>query len=115
MVHTVTPLPSIGDVIAGQDVAGRELRISGHPESDRLVLSIWQSSRCLATVRLARADVPEVTRALVTGLVPIPAPTPLREVTTRAVGSVTLRLPDRIRILDWLRGLRGLRRFGPRD
>jgi hypothetical protein len=73
MAQTVTPLPAIGDVIAGQDVAGRELRISGHPDSDRLVLSIWQSGRCLATVRLARADVPEVTRALVAGLVPLPS------------------------------------------
>lgn len=71
MALNVTPLPAIGDVVAGRDVAGRELRISGHPESDRVVLSIWQSGHCLATVRLARADVPEVTRALVAGLVPI--------------------------------------------
>ena len=70
MAQTVTPLPSIGDVVPGRDVAGRELRISGHPESDRVVLSIWQDGRCQATVRLARADVPEVTRALVAGLVP---------------------------------------------
>jgi hypothetical protein len=72
MAQTVTPLPSIGDVVPGRDVAGRELRISGHPESDRVVLSIWQDGRCQATVRLARADVPEVTRALVAGLVPVP-------------------------------------------
>jgi len=74
MAQTVTPLPSIGDVVPGRDVAGRELRISGHPESDRVVLSIWQDGRCQATVRLARADVPEVTRALVAGLVPVPRP-----------------------------------------
>jgi hypothetical protein len=73
MGQTVTPLPSIGDVISGRDVPGRELRISGHPESDRVVLSIWQDGRCQATVRLARSDVPEVTRALVAGLVPLPA------------------------------------------
>lgn len=127
MAQTVTPLPSIGDVVPGQDVAGRELRISGHPDADRVVLSIWQSGRCLATVRLARADIPEVTRALVAGLVPVPAPEvdgelpevatvyqfrqsenyPLREVTarmlTKAVTTVTTRLP------------RGLRRPGPRD
>jgi hypothetical protein len=72
MAQTVTPLPSIGEVIEGQDVAGRELRISGHPDSDRVVLSIWQSGRCLATVRLARADVPEVANALITSLVPVP-------------------------------------------
>ena len=74
MAQTVTPLPSIGDVVPGRDVAGRELRISGHPESDRVVLSIWQDGRCQATVRLARSDVPEVTRALVAGLVPVPSP-----------------------------------------
>lgn len=76
MAQTVTPLPSIGDVVPGRDVPGRELRISGHPESDRVVLSIWQDGRCQATVRLARADVPEVTRALVAGLVPLPQPMP---------------------------------------
>ncbi len=76
MAQTVTPLPAIGDVVPGRDVAGRELRISGHPESDRVVLSIWQDGRCQATVRLARADVPDVTRALVAGLVPLPKQPP---------------------------------------
>ena len=115
MAQTVTPLPSIGEVIAGQDVAGRELRVSGHPDADRVVLSIWQSGRCLATVRLARADVPEVARALIAGLVPLPTPGPApvdsaqpsgtvhqlrppvagrwREVTTRIGSAVTTRLP----------------------
>jgi hypothetical protein len=69
--QTVTPLPTIGDMVVGRDVAGRLLRISSHPQSDRVVLSIWQDGRCLATVRLARTDVPDVTRALVSGLVPI--------------------------------------------
>src|SRR4051812_30980476 len=72
MAQYVTPLPAIGDVIAGRDVAGRALRISGHPESDRLIVSIWQDGHCQATVRLAPADIPEVTRALIAGLVPPP-------------------------------------------
>ena len=137
MAQTVTPLPSIGEVIAGQDVAGRELRISGHPDSDRLVLSIWQSGHCLATVRLARADVPDVTRALVAGLVPLPgsstrnsspgdagatvhalhppAPGAFREITTRLGTAVTTRFPNGLR--DRLsRGLSTRpRRFDPRD
>ncbi len=111
MAQTVTPLPSIGEVIAGQDVAGRELRISGHPDADRLVLSIWQSGRCLATVRLARGDVPDVARALVAGLVPVPGEVPgphtstvhqlrppapattrLRELTGRATTAIVTRL-----------------------
>jgi hypothetical protein len=72
MAQYVTPLPAIGDVIAGRDVAGRALRISGHPESDRLIVSIWQDGHCQATVRLAPADIPEVTRALISTLVPPP-------------------------------------------
>ena len=136
MALNVTPLPAIGDVVAGRDVAGRELRISGHPESDRVVLSIWQSGHCLATVRLARADVPEVTRALVAGLVPAPGsgshtgpngpdrsngpggtvhelrqgPTqdgPWRELTDRLGTAVTGLLSGRLG--------RRLRRFGQRD
>src|SRR3954470_20555036 len=74
MMQTVTPLPMIGDVVRGRDVVGRELRISGHPDSDRVVLSIWQDGRCQATVRLSRADIPGVTKALVAGLVPVPQP-----------------------------------------
>src|SRR3954463_16727943 len=76
MMQTVTPLPMIGDVVRGRDVVGRELRISGHPNSDRVVLSIWQDGRCQATVRLSRADIPGVTKALVAGLVPVPGPVP---------------------------------------
>jgi hypothetical protein len=74
MGQIVTPLPSIGEVIPGQDVAGRSLRISGHPESDRVVLSIWQDGRCLATVRVARADLPDLTHALVSSAITAPEP-----------------------------------------
>jgi hypothetical protein len=127
MAQTVTPLPSTGDVIVGRDIAGRALRISGHPESDRVVLSIWQQGRCLATVRLARADVPEVARALVAGLIPaqeapqIPgrpvgivsdlrseatAQGSLRGVADRVATAVTTRLPAGLTT--------ALRRYGPR-
>ena len=61
----VTPVPSQGDVIVGRDRAGRVLRVSAHPELDRVVLSIWQEGQCLATVRLAAADVPDLVRVLV--------------------------------------------------
>ncbi|MFI7587275.1 hypothetical protein ACIB24_09395 [Spongisporangium articulatum] len=67
----VTPLPSIGEVFAGRDAAGRTLRVSAHPDSDRTVLSIWQDGRCLATLRLASSDIPEVVHALVSGIVPV--------------------------------------------
>ena len=60
----ISPLPRQGDVIVGRDVAGRTLRISGHPESGRVVLSIWQDTVCRATVRLLAQDVPAVVEML---------------------------------------------------
>ena len=67
-----TALPTLGDMIPGRDATGRLLRISGYPDLDRVVLSIWQDGRCRATLRLARADIPEVTRALIATLAPQP-------------------------------------------
>jgi hypothetical protein len=61
---TISPLPRHGDVIVGRDVAGRTLRVSGHPESGRVVLSIWQDSICRATLRLAPEDVPSFVEML---------------------------------------------------
>jgi hypothetical protein len=75
MVQSVSPLPVHGDVIIGQDTAGRILRVSRHAELDRVVLSIWDGGRCKATVRLAAADVPELVRILVGTLVEESAPT----------------------------------------
>ncbi|MGA8978052.1 MAG: hypothetical protein WB473_02945 [Pedococcus sp.] len=60
----ISPLPRHGDVVVGRDVAGRTLRISGHPESGRVVLSIWQDTVCRATVRLLAEDVPAVVEML---------------------------------------------------
>ena len=61
---TVSPLPRHGDVVVGRDVTGRTLRVSGHAESGRVVLSIWQGTVCRATLRLAPEDVPEVVAML---------------------------------------------------
>jgi hypothetical protein len=60
-------------VLLGRDVVGRALRVSSHPEAGRVVLSIWQDATCVATVRLAEQDVPELVRALSAALVPGPA------------------------------------------
>jgi hypothetical protein len=70
-----TPVPTHGDVVVGRDRAGRVLRISSHPEFDRVVLSIWQEGQCLATLRLAPADVPELVRVLVNAAVQQPGAT----------------------------------------
>jgi hypothetical protein len=60
----VTPVASQGDIVVGRDKAGRVLRVSGHSGFDRVVLSIWQEGQCLATVRLAGADIPDLVRIL---------------------------------------------------
>jgi len=71
---TVTPAPTLSEVIIGRDTAGRVLRISSHPEVDRVVLSVWQGARCVATVRLAPEDVPALVRALQATLTEQPPP-----------------------------------------
>ena len=67
---SVTPAPHRGTVLLGRDVAGRALRVSSHPEHGRVVLSIWQDDRCLATIRLLEDDVPELVRVLTASLLP---------------------------------------------
>jgi hypothetical protein len=59
-----TPLPSRGDIVVGRDRAGRVLRVSAHPGSGRVVLSIWQEGTCIATIRLAPGDIPDLLRVL---------------------------------------------------
>ncbi len=61
---TVSPLPRHGDVVVGRDAAGRTLRISGHPEAGRVVLSLWQDTVCRATIRLVPEDVPALVEML---------------------------------------------------
>lgn len=60
----VAPVPAHGAVMVGRDVAGRVLRVSAHPEVDRVVLSVWQGPRCVSTFRLSAAEVPELIRIL---------------------------------------------------
>jgi len=71
---TVTPAPTQGEVIIGRDATGRVLRVSSHPEVDRVVLSVWQGARCVATVRLAAEDIPALVRALQATLAEDPQP-----------------------------------------
>jgi hypothetical protein len=74
MAQTVSPLPVHGDVLVGRDAAGKFLRVSRHSELDRVVLSIWDGGHCVATLRLAAGDVPELVRILVGTLVEERAP-----------------------------------------
>ncbi|MDQ3114551.1 MAG: hypothetical protein M3Q84_10750 [Actinomycetota bacterium] len=66
----VTPAPSSGAVLAGRGVPGRALRVSAHPELGLVVLSVWQGARCVAPVRLAENDVPDLVHALAGALLP---------------------------------------------
>jgi hypothetical protein len=77
---TVSPLPTDGATLAGKDRAGRTLRVARHAATERVVLSVWQDSTCLATVRLAPGDVAALIGEL-TRILP-PAPGSLSE--TRA-------------------------------
>jgi hypothetical protein len=61
---TVSPLPRDGATLSGRDRKGRTLRIARHAATERVVLSVWQDSSCLATVRLAPEDVVELVSQL---------------------------------------------------
>ena len=66
-------LPVAGALIADEERAGRYLRVSSHPEFDRVVLSVWQHDQCLATVRLDRQSVSDLICGLARALVARPA------------------------------------------
>ncbi|MEZ0164480.1 hypothetical protein AB2L27_06835 [Kineococcus sp. LSe6-4] len=57
-------------VVRDADRGGRALRVSAHPEADRVVLSTWQDATCVSTVRLDRAEVVELLTALGAALLP---------------------------------------------
>lgn len=66
----------------GRDVDARMLRVSFHPEADRVVLSIWDHDVCVATLRLAPENVPELVHGLTASLV---APQPIGRGSTVAI------------------------------
>jgi hypothetical protein len=66
---TISPLPRQGSTLLGRDTAGRRLRVSSHPDTGRVVLSIWQDDLCRATLRLAEQDVPELVKILSASLI----------------------------------------------
>jgi hypothetical protein len=44
--------------------AGRALRVTWHPETQLLVLSVWRDEVCIATHRLEAADLPQFAHLL---------------------------------------------------
>lgn len=61
-------------MVLGRDRPGRALRVSAHPELGRVVLSLWDGARCIGTLRVAPADVPDMVRALTGAAVAAAAP-----------------------------------------
>jgi hypothetical protein len=66
----VSPLPRSGGIQFDRRDDGRALRVSAHPESGSLVVSIWRGDRCIATHQMATSDVPEFIQMLASALVP---------------------------------------------
>jgi hypothetical protein len=42
------------------DSRGRSLKATWHAEADLVVLSLWESDRCVGTFQLAAADAPQL-------------------------------------------------------
>ncbi len=57
-------LPTRGEVFLDARDDGRSLRVSAHPEDGVVVVSHWRGDRCVATFRLAAADVAALVDAL---------------------------------------------------
>jgi hypothetical protein len=66
---TVTPLPRRGGVQFDTRRKGRALRVSAHPESGSVVISLWRGDECVATHHVSAADVPDLIKMLATALV----------------------------------------------
>jgi hypothetical protein len=66
---SVSPLPRRGGVHLDVRDAGRALRVSAHPETDSVVLSIWRGDECVATHHVAARDVPDLIKMLAGTLV----------------------------------------------
>lgn len=70
---SVSPLPRRGGVHFDARNDGRALRVSAHPETGSVVLSIWRGDECVATHYVASDDLPELIKMLATTLVDGPA------------------------------------------
>lgn len=65
----VSPLPRRGGVSFDRRDVGRALRVSAHPDSGSVTISIWRDDRCVATHQLLAADVPQLIEMLAGALV----------------------------------------------
>jgi hypothetical protein len=65
---TARPLPQTGSIYLDARGGDRALRVSWHPETDVVVLSLWRENVCAGSFRLAVDDVPDFIEVLRTGL-----------------------------------------------
>jgi len=65
-----TPLPRVGEVFFDERGDDRALRLSWHPDSSVMVLSIWNRGVCTGTFRLPARDIPALLEAMGQGLPP---------------------------------------------
>ena len=67
-----SPVPRYGEVFTDPRDAGRALRVTWHPESRTVVLSLWRDDRCIGTHRLPAADAARLVQALLAGALDTP-------------------------------------------
>jgi hypothetical protein len=60
--------PPPGDMFGDPRGGDRWMRVTWHHEADVVVLSLWRSATCIATMRVDRDDVPALVASLVGGL-----------------------------------------------
>ena len=70
---SVAPLPRRGGVQLDARDDGRALRVSAHPETGSIVLSIWRGDRCVATHHVGTADLPDLVKLLTAAALEPPA------------------------------------------
>lgn len=86
----MTPLPGPGRWVADGRGEGRAIRVSSHPESGFLIVSIWRAGMCVGTVQLRPSEAADVIGALSSSLAALiaePAP-PVGQ--TQTTGFLTL-------------------------
>ncbi len=67
-VRRTRPLPETGSIILDSRRGGRALRVSWHPETDQVVLSLWRENVCVGSFRLDADEVPDLIESLRAGL-----------------------------------------------
>lgn len=67
---SVSLLPRLGGIQFDQRNDGRTLRVSAHPETGSVTISIWRDAYCVATHQVATTEVPQLIQLLASALLP---------------------------------------------